>query len=154
MGSDHRFVRAKVRINKRLERMRMIRKHKTRAIDIEMLSSKQEQFQLEVHNRFTPLKDLVEEQPMDQLYDQVTSAFMEETQKLAKRQKKVITTIDKEKEEILKLNEKRKELKPFRQMTVSNQIEYTELNKTICKKRCERKRKAQNKDGSRGIGQQ
>ncbi|PIK42832.1 hypothetical protein BSL78_20302 [Apostichopus japonicus] len=111
-GSDHRFVRAKVRINKKFERMRMIKKGKSRSIDIELLSNKQEQFQLELNNKFSPLKDLVEDQPLNQIYEQVSTIILEEAEKLAKRPKTAITTTDKQEEEIWKLNEKRKELRP------------------------------------------
>ena len=43
-------------------------------------------------------------------------------------------------EEIKKLNDKRKALKPTRQQSKINQIEYTELNKTIRKLRRKKKR--------------
>ena len=145
IGSDHRLVRAKVRINKKLERQRMIKRGKTRHIDIELLSSKQDQFQIELHNRFASLKDLIEDQPLNQTYEKITNAVLEEAEKLAKRPKTSTPTADKDKEEIQKLNEKRKELKPFRQKTVQNQVEYTELNKTIRKKRRKRKRKFRTK---------
>ena len=66
-GSDHRLVRAKVRINKKMERVRRVRKPRRRHINLELLSSKQEQFQLELHNRFEVLADSMKNQPLDTL---------------------------------------------------------------------------------------
>ena len=66
-GSGHRLVRAKIRLEMKLERRRMVKNGKEKIhTDIDLLTKKQEHFQLELHSRFTALVDLVEEQPMDQ----------------------------------------------------------------------------------------
>ena len=144
-GSDHRFVRAKVRINKKWERMRRLKRTKKRHIDPGKLCDKQEQYQLNLQNRFALLEDLVDQEPLDVAYEQITSSIMEEAEKLAKSSREVVNIRDQGTEEIQKLNEKRKALKPFRQASAKNQIEYTELNKTIRKMRRNQKRKCRTK---------
>ena len=63
---------------------------------------------------------------------------MEEAEKLAKSKEK--SRHPESCEEIKKLNDKRKALKPVRTKSKINQIEYTELNKTIRKMRRKKKR--------------
>ena len=82
---------------------------------------------------------------LDEVYEQVTNIIMEEAEKLAKGQKERINITVSCTEEICKLNEKRKALKPFRQMSTRNHIEYTELNKTIRKIRRKQKRQHRTK---------
>ena len=77
---------------------------------------------------------------LDEDYKQVNSIIMEEAEKIAKSKKESANKSERC-DEIHKLNEKRKALKPFRQKSRRNQIEYTELNKTIRKMRRENKRK-------------
>ena len=62
----------------------------------------------------------------------IHNIILEEAEKLAKSKKETVS-ISGSCEEICKLNEKRKALKPLRQKSQRNQIEYTELNKTIPK---------------------
>ena len=87
-GSDHRFVRAKVQINKKMERIRRMKRH----TDLGKLSDKQYQFQLELKNRFSLLEDMIENEPVDVMCEQVTSIIIEEVEKLAKGQKEKINT--------------------------------------------------------------
>ena len=144
-GSDHRFVRAKVRINKKMDRIRRMKISRKRHIDLGKLSEKQHQFQLELENRFSLLEDFVGDEPLDDAFEQVTSTIMEEAEKLAKGKKEIVNTNNSSAEDIRKMNEKRKALKPFRQTSAQNQIEYTELNKTIRKMRRQQKRQHRTK---------
>lgn len=147
MGSDHRVVRAKVRINKKMERLRMLKRPRKRRIDLNKLATQQREFNLELKNKFAPLWDLVEDQPVSDTYNQFVQVTLETAEKLAKSepsQTKANNTCA-EMNEIRKMNKRRKALKPHRQDSASHQVEYTELNKTIRKKRRELKRKHRSK---------
>ena len=117
-----------------------MKRPKRRHIDLKELSHKQSQFQLELQNRFSALEDLAQSMTLDEDYKQVNSIIMEEAEKIAKSKKESANKSERC-DEIHKLNEKRKALKPFRQMSKRHQIEYTELNKTIRKMRRGNKRK-------------
>ena len=116
-----------------------MKRQKKRHIDLKELSSKQTQFQLELQNRFASLEDLADSKTLDDEYEQIHNIILEEAEKLAKSKKETVS-ISGSCEEICKLNEKRKALKPLRQKSKRNQIEYTELNKTIRKMRRKKKR--------------
>lgn len=85
------------------------------------------------------LRGLADSETLDDEYEQIHNIILEEAEKLAKSKKDTVS-ISGSCEEICKLNEKRKALKPLRQKSKRNQIEYTELNKTIRKMRRKKKR--------------
>ena len=85
-----------------------------RHTDLGKLSDKQYQFQLELKNRFSLLEDMIENEPVDVMYEQVTSIIMEEAEKLAKGQKEKINTTSIYTEQIQKLNEKKKRSQTLR----------------------------------------
>ncbi|MEE4247402.1 MAG: reverse transcriptase domain-containing protein [Kangiellaceae bacterium] len=127
VGSDHRMVRGKIRLNTRLERKRMVQSGKPK-IDINALMGKKEEFQLKLQNRFEALK--VDEDAEDAAQT-LTSTIEECARETAGKETKI-------RAEKLKSNTK-KLLKKRREMTGKDQnarekIEYIELCKTIRKK--------------------
>ena len=115
-------------------------KSKKKHIDLSELSNKQIEFQLELSNRFSTLEDLAQsDNTLDKDYDDISNIIMEEAEKLAKS-KKDKPSHPESCGEIKQLNDRRKALKPTRQHSKINQIEYTELNKTIRKLRRKKKR--------------
>lgn len=64
-GSNHIFVRAKLRIDNKMERLRKVQKPKKKHNNLDVLSVKKQQFQLELQNRFALLEDLDEDKPLD-----------------------------------------------------------------------------------------
>ena len=57
IGSDHRMVRARVEIDKKLMRLKRIRKQKPYRLDLRVLEKLATPFRIELKNRFDTLKD-------------------------------------------------------------------------------------------------
>ena len=71
IASDHRMVRATLKINKRLARLKFIHNKRKRRINILKLKEKREEFQLKIKNRFAGLE--LEEFDIDEQCNMVTT---------------------------------------------------------------------------------
>jgi hypothetical protein len=126
-GSDHRMVRSTIRTNHRLERSRMVRKSAPK-ININKLMENKEVYQQELRNCFENQAETEGGNNIEVESEQLCTAIL----KCAKE----IGGIDnsqkgeKLKENTKKLLKKRRELK---RGNTTNEIEYTELCKTIRK---------------------
>ncbi len=131
VGSDHRMVMGEIEINTRLERQKLIRpKHSN--INLEKLSARRADFQLELHNRFLVLNDeWTENNPdIDDWNDQFIDTVQDCTLKIAGKKPK--ENNNKLSDETKKLLNKRREMKMDN--TGISHIEYTETCKTIREK--------------------
>ncbi|XP_072051799.1 uncharacterized protein [Amphiura filiformis] len=134
IGSDHRMVRAKLHISKRLARLKFIRNEKKGKITILRLREKRSEFQLELKNRFEGLD--IEELDLDQKYQTISSTVME----VAAQEKWRKQTTEEDKE-IEALDRRRKLRKEIIDKSIPEKSEYRELVKTVRKKRRQRSRK-------------
>ncbi len=141
IGSDHRMVRAKVHLNKKLARLKFIKKGHKRKINILKLKEKRQEFQLELRNRFECLD--IEDAGVDDRYQLICDTVLEVAAETAPpdKQKKQRTEED---EAIETLDRKRKELKEIQNKTRLQKKEYSELIKTVRKKRRRRSRRQRN----------
>ena len=137
IGSDHRTVRTRVEINKKLMRLKTIQKQKPHRLDLRVLEELAPPFRIELKNRFDTLK--VEEPSIEKINTilrESMDTIKNETQK---------STIKKsiEDTEIENLDKKRKELRKTNKQTnkaLKDKVEYAELNKLVKKKRRTRSR--------------
>ena len=135
IGSDHRMVRGKVKINKRLLRLKRIKRKHVFKIDIKGLEKATTMFQLSLHNRFDALKE--EPSSIETLNKTIREAAKEVCEE-RQRERKEQNAEDKEIEE---LETRRKMLRKRDNKSTTEKIEYTELNKTVKKKRRTRARR-------------
>ena len=139
IGSDHRMVRGKVKINKRLLRLKRIKRKHVFKIDIKGLKKATTMFQLSLHNRFDALKE--EPSAIETLSKTIREAAKEVCEE-RQRERKEQNVKDKEIEELETLI---KMLRKRDNKSTTENIEYAELNKTVKKKkrrtRARRKRK-------------
>ena len=131
IGSDHRLLRGKVKINKKITRLKKIHRKKALKIDIQNIKADQSKFQITLKNKFALLK--VNTPTIEELI----SASIQE---LNGNAMKTFTTSEKD-PEIEKLEEERKQLRGKENKTTEEKIKYTELNKTVKKKRRARARR-------------
>ncbi|XP_033102502.1 craniofacial development protein 2-like [Anneissia japonica] len=110
-GSDHRLVRAKIRIDKKMERARCMKRVKKKSINLDKLESRKLEFHIALQNRYAILEDAVELTSMDEAYEKVVKTILEEAEKLANG-KQIVTIEEDDRKEISELNDKRKKLKP------------------------------------------
>ena len=132
IGSDHRMVRAKVHLNRKLARLKFIKKGHKSKINILKLKEKRQKFQLELRNRFECLP--IEETGVDERCQLICDTVLEVAAETAPpdKKKKLISEEDKV---IETLDRKRKELKEIQNKTKAQKIEHAELVKTVRKKR-------------------
>ena len=132
------MVRAKIHLSKKLGRLKFIKHEKKSRINILRLRERGQKFQLKLNNRFGCLN--IEEAGVDERYQLISDTLMEVAAEIApqgKREKQ----ITEEDIAIATLDRKRKELREIQDKTTSQKIEYTELVKTVRKKRRQRSRK-------------
>ena len=117
IGSDHRMLRARAEIDKKLMRLQKIQKQKPHRLDLRVLEKLATPFRTELKNRFDTLKD---EEPSIEKMNTVLRESMDTI--LNKTQK---STIKKSTEdtEIENLHKKRKELRQKTNKTLKNQVE-------------------------------
>ncbi|GFS20103.1 mRNA cap guanine-N7 methyltransferase-like [Elysia marginata] len=139
IGSDHRMVRSTVSVNKKLTRLKRIKKRKPLKIDARQLEKVTHTFQLNLQNRFEALRiEIIIEIPsIENLNDIITKSAMELTEKPTETEK----DINEEDKIIEELERRRKELRKKEVKTTIDRVEYTELNKTVKKKRRARTRR-------------
>ena len=121
IGSDHQFVRAKIRIDKKLERLKMLKRPRKRRIDLMKLSKHQKEFSVELNNTFSALMDLVEDQAVSDTYNQIVQAILDTAAKLGKSKPSQTRASNTGIEEIQQMNKRRKALKPHRQDSAFDQ---------------------------------
>ena len=138
IGSDHRMVRARAEIDKKLTGLKRIQKQKPYRLDLRVLEKLATPFRIELKNRFDTLKD---EEPSKEKMNTVLREAMDTIQNQTQK-----STIEKSIEgtEMENFDKKRKELRQKTNKTLKDTVEYTELNKLMKKKRrirARRKRK-------------
>ena len=100
------------------------------------MSKHQTEYSIELTNRFSPLIDQVNDQAVSDTYNQVDQAILDTAEKLGKCDSaQTKTNKDTGMDGIQQMNKRRKAPKAHRQDSALHQVEYTELNKTIRKKR-------------------
>jgi hypothetical protein len=131
VGSDHRMLLGKIKINTRLERQKLLRS-KPSNINLEKLSVKKEVFKLELHNRFKLLHDehSDEDRTLETWNEQIVDAIQESAMKVAGKNTK--SRHNKISDSTRKLMDKRRLMKM--DSTGIEGVEYTETCKTIRKK--------------------
>ena len=129
------MVRGKVKINKRLLRLKRIKRKHVFKIDIKGLEKATTMFQLSLHNRFDALK---EEPSSIETLNKTIRETAKEVCEECQRERKEQNAEDKEIEE---LETRRKMLRKRDNKSTTEKIEYAELNKTVKKKRRTRARR-------------
>ncbi|XP_072378028.1 uncharacterized protein [Diabrotica undecimpunctata] len=120
--SDHRIIRAKIKINATTDRQKF--KPSKKEIDTELLKERKEQYINQLKRSDIPqLQDL----QLDELNDKITTELLEAGLKIANKQKRKQQKISTKSQNMLKkrgqlLNDNKR-----------NTVEFTELNKTIRK---------------------
>ena len=138
IGSDHRMVRARVEIDKKLMRLKRIQIQKPYRLDLRVLEKLVTPFRIELKNRFDTLK---EEEPS---IEKMNTVLREAMDTIQNQTQKSTTEKSIEDTEIENLDKKRKELRQKTNKTLKDKVEYAELNKLVKKKprtRARRKRK-------------
>ena len=115
-------------MNKKLTRLKKIHRKKALKINIQNIKADQSKFQITLKNKFALLK---ENTPTIEELNEIISASIQE---LNENAMKTYTTSEKD-PEIEKLEEERKQLRVKENKTTEEKIKYTELNKTVKKKR-------------------
>ena len=135
IGSDHRMVRARVEIDKKLMRLKRIQKQKPCRLDLRVLEKLVTPFRIELKNRFDTLKD---EEPS---IEKMNTVLREAMDTIQNQTQKCTTEKSIEDTEIENLDKKRKELRQKTNKTLKDKVEYAELNKLVKKKRRTRARR-------------
>ena len=104
IGSDHRLVRMTLRINKRLARLKTIKKQKPFNINTQKLRGMKEIFEINLKNRFEKLEEEVTARSFSEI-------MKEEANKLAGKTKEEVPVLSTEDQEIKQLEDRRKELR-------------------------------------------
>ncbi|XP_072046347.1 uncharacterized protein [Amphiura filiformis] len=138
ISSDHRMVRAKIHIDRKLARLKIIRNQKKSKLNILKLKDLKNDFQLELKNRFACLD--IENADIDTKYELISNTIVEAAEEIASRERKTKQTTEEDKANE-ELDKKRKELREVEDKSPKQKIEYSQLVKTVRKKRRERSRK-------------
>ncbi|GFR97932.1 hypothetical protein ElyMa_002757600 [Elysia marginata] len=126
IGSGHR-----IEINKRLARLKRIKRKKAIKINVKQLKGADIEFKLSLQNRFEKLKD--EPLEIDNLNMVITESTNEVTKTTGTEEK---SEEDKERDQLEKKN--RKELRRKENKTTRDKIEYIQTNKKVKKLRRKR----------------
>nr|XP_054765176.1 uncharacterized protein LOC129271950 [Lytechinus pictus] len=118
---DHRLVRAKMHVNFKLERCKLIRK-KNASLNVDKLKQCKDEFQLQLRNRFQVLQDEVNQEDVNDIYDKFSHTVQNCALEMAG--KREYQTNDKITKETLDLMRKRRQMKVS---TQKDSIEYTEF---------------------------
>ena len=104
-------------------------------MNILKLKERKTDFQLELKNRFESLD--IENADIDTKFELISTTVAEAAKEIAPKERKV-KIISEEDKRIAKLDKKRKELREIENKTTQQKVEYTELVKTVRKKRREK----------------
>ncbi|XP_072023339.1 uncharacterized protein [Amphiura filiformis] len=138
IGSEHRMVRAKIHIDRKLARLKIIRNQKKSKLNILKLKELKNDFQLELKNQFACLD--IENADKDTKYELISNTIVEAAEEIAPRERKTKQTTEEDKA-IEELDKKRKEPREIEGKSPKQKIEYSELVKTVRRNRRERSRK-------------
>ena len=132
-GRDHRMIRLKIKINKKLARVKAINKLKPLNINMQKLKENRDLFQLNLRNRFAVLNEI----------DAATycQILKEEAKELAGRRENPTEIESQHDIEIRKLEERRRKLRNKENKSNIEKVEYAEVKKTVKKKRRTRARR-------------
>ena len=140
IGSDHRMVRTKISISKKLARLKTIRRTKPMMVNNQALWENKDKFQLNLKNRFEVLKG--KDIDIDERCEEINNIIKEESTKLAKRDKDTRKQVPtKDDLEIQTLDQRRKSLRNKSNLPLHEKIELCETSKLVKKKRRQRQRK-------------
>ena len=103
-------------------------------MDVLRLKERKTDFQLELKNRFESLD--IENADIDTKFDLISTTVAEAAEEIAPRERKTKKTSEEDKR-IEELDKKRKELREIENKTTQQKVEFTELVKTVRKKRKE-----------------
>ncbi|KAK3790884.1 hypothetical protein RRG08_011097 [Elysia crispata] len=135
IGSDHRMVRSRMTINKKLTRLKRIKKKKPLKINTRQLEKVAPSFQIKLKNKFDILRN---EKPSIEVMNETIRKCAAEVVEKPNETKKEQNAEDKLIEE---LEQRRKELRRKDNKTGPERVEYIETNKTVKKKRRARARR-------------
>ena len=128
IGSDHRLLRGKIKMNKKLTRLKKIHRKKALKINIQNIKAEQSKFQITLENKFAPLK---ENTPTIEELNEIISASI---QKLNENAMKTYTTSEKD-PEIEKMEEERKQLRVKENKTTEETVKKKRRAKARRKRR-------------------
>ena len=134
VGSDHRMVRAKLKINKKLIWLKHIKQKKPMKLRIDVLEAKSDEFEINLRNRFTTLQRKLTLDAFNRIIEEESSTIQKEETPVRKK-------TNPEDKRIEEIDKKRKELHKKENKTKEEKIEYSELDKTVKKMKRERNRK-------------
>uniref|UniRef100_A0A3P9KP93 Endonuclease/exonuclease/phosphatase domain-containing protein n=1 Tax=Oryzias latipes TaxID=8090 RepID=A0A3P9KP93_ORYLA len=127
IGSDHRMVRSKIKMNTRLERMKMMRPKGVK-VNINTLKQKENEFQLKLQNRFEALQ---EEESLEEMALNITKTIKDCAMETAgKEERRGEEKLKQETKELLK--ERRAMAK--KDLNDQDRREYNKLCQTIRKR--------------------
>ncbi|KAK3803056.1 hypothetical protein RRG08_027978 [Elysia crispata] len=135
IGSDHRMVRSRMTINKKLTRLKRIKKKKPLKINTRQLEKVAPSFQIKLKNKFDILRN---EKPSIEVMNETIRKCAAEVVEKPNETTKEQNAEDKLIEE---LEQRRKELRRKDNKTGPERVEYIETNKTVKKKRRARARR-------------
>ena len=133
-GSDHRMIRSKPKINKKLIRLKHIKQQKPMKLKIDVLEAKRDEFEINLQNRFIALEGKLTLDAFNTMIEEESNTIQKEETPIRKKttpEDKRIEEIDKKREELHKKENKTKEEK----------IEYSEIDETVKKMKRERNRR-------------
>ena len=85
IGSDHRMLMSNIRLDTKAERTKLLRKKKPPKVDTREMLIKKNEFQLELKNRFTALKELDD---IDTINENITEMIQQTATSIAKQNTK------------------------------------------------------------------
>lgn len=132
IGSDHRMLRTKVKINKKLIRLKRILRQKPMKTNLALIEANKNEFELQLKNRFQVLKTTPD-------IDTLHTIVLEEADKVSKGNNRQKEKTDEDKT-IEDIDMKRRNIYNKERKTAKEKIEYAELNKTLKKLRRKRAR--------------
>ena len=138
IGSDHRMVRAKIVLNKKLARLNFINNKRKSKLDAVKLAERKQAFQIELKNRFAALS--IEDSDVDTKYSLISDTVKEVAEKIAPKEKQAKQKSEEDKE-IDELDTKRKKLKITANKTTQQNKDYQDTVKLVRKKRRQRSRR-------------
>ena len=127
IGSDHRMLMSNIRLDTKAERTKLLRKKKPPKVDTREILIKKNEFQLELKNRFTALKELDD---IDTINENITEMIQQTATSIAKQNTKRDNS---------RLSTQTRALMKKRREMVKNTsrdcIEYTEIGKKESERR-------------------
>lgn len=124
--SDHRILRAKLKLDQKLERAKWIRNF---VVPGEKILQRSEEFELNLKNRFSVLNE-IEELSINDTYEKMKVSIQETTKQMQFQKMKKPKKITDQTEALIK---RREELRLKRRESRNNEIEFCEVRKLVKK---------------------